>query len=102
MSIRINDKCIGCKKCSSVCPGNLITMKENKANIMYPDECWGCTACLKECKHEAIEFFIQKDIGGTGGHMTADVSDAEITWNIYNSKGEVNKLKTNRKESNKY
>ncbi len=103
MSIRINpSKCVGCKKCSFVCPGNLICMKDKKAEMVYPDECWGCTACLKECVHGAIEFFLQKDIGGTGGYMTADVDENEITWNIHSVKGDVKHLTTNRKESNKY
>jgi len=49
MSISINkDKCVGCRKCANVCPGNLIKMDdENRAFIKYPKDCWGCTSCIK-------------------------------------------------------
>ena len=34
MSIRINkDKCIGCGKCTQVCPGTLIALEEGRARI---------------------------------------------------------------------
>ena len=42
MSIIIDkNKCVGCKKCSVVCPGSLIkTDENNKAYIKYPKDCW--------------------------------------------------------------
>lgn len=27
---------------------------------------WGCTSCLKECRFEAINFFLGADVGGKG------------------------------------
>ena len=56
MSIAINAKqCVGCGKCSMVCPGSLIHMNaDGKAFIKYPKDCWGCTSCLKECAVHAI------------------------------------------------
>ena len=50
MSIAINAKqCVGCGKCSMVCPGSLIHMNaDGKAFIKYPKDCWGCTSCLKD------------------------------------------------------
>ena len=50
MSIAINkSKCIGCGRCSVVCPGSLIKLGEDKkAYIKYPKDCWGCTSCVKE------------------------------------------------------
>lgn len=49
MSIRINqDRCIGCKRCVSVCPGSLIDINETgKARMHYPKDCWGCVSCVK-------------------------------------------------------
>lgn len=43
MSIAINAKqCVGCGKCSMVCPGSLIHMNaDGKAFIKYPKDCWG-------------------------------------------------------------
>ena len=37
MSIKIDPlKCIGCTKCTQVCPGTLIKMENKKAVIKYP------------------------------------------------------------------
>ena len=49
MSIRIDQKkCVGCRKCSEVCPGTLIVMENKKAVMKYPKNCWGCVSCVKE------------------------------------------------------
>ena len=59
MSIRIDQKkCVGCRKCSEVCPGTLIVMEDKKAVMKYPKNCWGCVSCVKECKAGAIDFFL--------------------------------------------
>ena len=48
MSIRIDQKkCVGCRKCSEVCPGTLIVMEDKKAVMKYPKNCWGCVSCAK-------------------------------------------------------
>ena len=56
MSVRIlQNKCVGCGKCLSVCPGNLLKKGEDgKVHIRNIRDCWGCTACLKECHTGAI------------------------------------------------
>ena len=55
MSIRIDQKkCVGCRKCSEVCPGTLIVMEGKKAVMKYPKNCWGCVSCVKECKATGI------------------------------------------------
>ena len=76
MSIAINAKqCVGCGKCSMVCPGSLIHMNaDGKAFIKYPKDCWGCTSCLKECAVHAIRFYLGADMGGMGSlvHTTLD------------------------------
>ena len=45
MSIQIKEnKCVGCRRCVEVCPGNLIKINEkNKAFIRHIEDCWGCT-----------------------------------------------------------
>ena len=64
MSIRIDQKkCVGCRKCSEVCPGILIVMEDKKAVMIYPKNCWGCVSCVKERKAVAIDFFLGADIG---------------------------------------
>ena len=57
MSIKIDKNlCVGCRKCTEVCPGNLIKIGDDKkAYIKYPDDCWGCSSCIKECKLNAVK-----------------------------------------------
>ncbi|MGL4760722.1 MAG: indolepyruvate ferredoxin oxidoreductase subunit alpha [Sarcina sp.] len=102
MSIRINkEKCIGCRKCTKICPGNLIYFDEGHAFIKYPKDCWSCASCLKECESEAIELYIPKETGGKEGYITLKKSEEKILWKIvYN--GKTSKYETNKKESNKY
>lgn len=104
MSIAINrEKCIGCKKCLSVCPGSLIKFGEDcKAFIKYPEDCWGCTSCLKECRQGAISFYLGADIGGMGSHMTAVVEGDVVRWQIEKSDGEAAVIEVNRKDANQY
>ena len=105
MSIRFNlSKCVGCLKCTKVCPGSLIKIDFNthKPYIKYSDNCWGCTSCLKECQFEAIEFFLGADIGGNGSYMTTKQDGEYIHWKITNSYGTVKNIDINRNESNKY
>ena len=72
MSIAINkSKCVKCRRCIEVCPGNLIKADaDGKAYIKEPRDCWGCTSCVKECRAEAIDFFLGADIGGRGSTLT--------------------------------
>lgn len=57
MSISIeSEKCIGCGKCTEACPGNLLLLENNKAEIRDIRDCWGCTACVKTCPCDAIGF----------------------------------------------
>ncbi len=103
MSIRINEeKCIGCFKCISVCPGDLIKEQNGKAFIKYPRDCWGCVSCVKECQVRAIDFYLGADIGGKGGIMNVSYEGDVLRWNITKSDGTIKAIDVNRKNSNKY
>lgn len=104
MSIKIDKlKCVGCKKCIEACPGNLIYKDEaGKAYIKYEKDCWGCTACLKECKFAAIKYYLGADIGGNGAFLYVDEKNDDLDWHIVDKSGTETVIKTNRKESNKY
>lgn len=101
MSIKINlDKCINCKKCTRICPGNLINLNsENQVEIKDKDRCWGCLACLKECPVEAISYSIGNLEGE--GELTLKINKDYNLWKL--KKGEKEEfIKTSSKESNKY
>lgn len=104
MSIAIKkDTCIGCKKCLSVCPGNLIKFGEDKkAYIKYPKDCWGCTSCVKECGQGAIALYLGADLGGAGSRLTTKIEGDIVHWQIEKSDGDIYVIDVNRKDSNKY
>lgn len=48
--------CIGCMKCTKVCPEEAITVKDNRARI-DPAKCISCGACVLTCPVGAIVSF---------------------------------------------
>jgi len=48
------EKCIGCGRCSEVCPHRVFSMKEKKARIVDKDLCMECGACARNCPANAI------------------------------------------------
>ena len=99
MSIVIDPyKCIGCTKCTQVCPGTLIEMqkvedmKVKKAVMQYP----------KDCPVQAISFFLGADIGGNGSTMTTKEEGDILKWIIEKRDGTVEEIDINRKDANKY
>lgn len=103
MSIRIlNDKCVGCGRCVSVCPGTLIALECDKAVMKYPKNCWGCVSCVKECRKEAIEFYLGADMGGMGSTLTVKSDGPVLNWKIKKSDGSVSVIQVDRRNSNKY
>jgi adenylylsulfate reductase subunit B len=103
MSIRINqEKCIGCGRCSEVCPGTLIAIRERKACMCYPKDCWGCVSCVKECPTGAIAFFLGADIGGNGSVMNVETDGNILHWHITKKDGTGIGIDVNRRNSNQY
>jgi adenylylsulfate reductase, subunit B len=104
MSIKIErDRCQGCNKCLMVCPGNLLYQDESgKAYIRYPKDCWGCTACLKECSSGAIKYFLGPDIGGTGTCLYAVTRTDRLEWHFVKPSGSKEVIEVDRTEANKY
>jgi len=84
MSIRIDrQRCIGCGKCAEICPGNLIVIDESKkAFIRNPRDCWGCAACVKECRFQAIEYFLGADVCGRGTIMYVKTENELLYWHF--------------------
>ncbi|MEE1229285.1 MAG: ferredoxin family protein [Lachnospiraceae bacterium] len=103
MSIRIDQmSCIGCGRCTEVCPGSLIEKREGKAFMAYERDCWGCVSCVKECPVGAIDFFLGADIGGNGSKMRVSAEGHFLHWIIEKRDGTVRQIDVDRQSSNKY
>ena len=48
------DACIGCGKCTKVCPLNNISLMEGKP--VWGEQCTHCMACICKCPKEAVEY----------------------------------------------
>lgn len=48
------EKCIGCGRCTEVCPHGVFIMNEEKAEIKEKDRCIECGACAVNCPTGAI------------------------------------------------
>jgi NAD-dependent dihydropyrimidine dehydrogenase PreA subunit len=49
------EKCVGCERCTEVCPHGVFDMGERKAYITDKDLCMECGACVLNCPAKAIE-----------------------------------------------
>ena len=103
MSIRIETStCIGCGRCTDVCPGNLLFLKDKRAAIRDVRDCWGCTACVKECPKNAIFFTLEAELGGAGGRLYAQDSADTLSWVLKLADGEEQRIVVNKKQASAY
>ncbi len=104
MSVVVNqEKCVGCRRCVEVCPGNLLkTDASGRVYIRRPKDCWGCTSCIKECARDAIAFFLGADIGGRGSRLYTRTEGDDRIWTIVPPAGEPRTITVHRKDANRY
>jgi len=56
VSLTLNlEKCVGCGMCLNVCPHEVFSMNNGKAEITDKDSCMECGACAMNCAFKAIE-----------------------------------------------
>lgn len=97
------NKCIGCRRCIDVCPGNIIRINDGgKAYLKKKDDCWSCVSCVKECPVSAIELKLSPEIGGRGGRMALKTNGNVTEWTVVRGNGEKKVIITNTAEANAY
>jgi len=47
-------KCVGCQRCTEVCPHGVFAIEDRKARLVDPDSCMECGACQNNCAANAI------------------------------------------------
>ncbi len=62
-------KCVGCGKCSVVCPHRVFTMYDNKAQVVDASACMECGACQLNCQSGAIT--VDSGVGCAGSMIRA-------------------------------
>jgi len=68
VAINDPDKCIGCRKCASVCQfGALRFSPVINRPIIKPELCYGCGLCCNRCENEAIFLVDRNDLAITRG-----------------------------------
>lgn len=90
-----------------MCPGGLIALREasaqgTTATIARPRDCWGCTACVKECPVNAIVYFLGADMGGRGTRLQVRSSDQKNEWTFTRADGSRLRITTDKTQANKY
>ncbi len=50
------EKCTGCGECVNACPVEVLEVKDEKCEVVKPDECVDCRACEAVCTAGAISF----------------------------------------------
>lgn len=104
MSIIVDkEKCSGCGKCRQVCPGSLLYAdRAGKTYIRYPRDCWGCTACVKECGFQAIHYYLGADMGGKGSFLYTVQEKNLLHWMIVSPEGEKRTITIDKQKANTY
>ena len=104
MSIDIaRDKCIGCGKCTAVCPGSLLQLDDaRRVFLRFPENCWGCASCIKECPTQALALYLGEDMGGLGGRLTVRHEGPLLHWTVTLPDGGTRTLTIDSRNSNQY
>lgn len=89
--------------CMEICPGNLIAMgADGKAFCRHPYDCWGCTACLKACRQNAVSLFLEPELDGRGERLTVKKEGTRYLWTVEDRSGNVTILSTDTQKANAY
>ncbi len=70
-------KCMGCGRCTEVCPHAVFKMVNGKAEMVDKNRCMECGACKKNCPFAAIE--VREGVGCAYAIMLSKLTGKEIS-----------------------
>jgi adenylylsulfate reductase subunit B len=70
--------------------------------LKRPQDCWGCTSCLKECGFGAISFYLGADIGGRGSVMRTEQKGTVRRWFVERDGTVILSVDVDKTRSNQY
>jgi ferredoxin len=57
--VRIDEKCVHCGVCSSVCPTGAFSVHEPSMEVrLEPSRCMGCEECVRVCPYNAVRVLL--------------------------------------------
>jgi ferredoxin len=69
------DKCIGCGRCTEVCPHQVFEMQDRGCAVRARDLCMECGACVKNCPAGALE--VKPGVGCAAAIITGWLTGSE-------------------------
>jgi len=79
------EKCIGCGRCTEVCPHGVFSVNEKKAKIEDKDRCMECGACAKNCPTNAIA--VDSGVGCAAAVIMGWIKGSEPSCDCSDSEG---------------
>ena len=70
------EKCVGCGKCSAVCPHRVFAQHGNKAELVDASACMECGACQLNCPAGAIT--VDSGVGCAGSMIRAALGGEKL------------------------
>jgi acetyl-CoA decarbonylase/synthase complex subunit gamma len=67
--------CIGCRRCTEVCPHAVFAVENGRARVAEPDACMECGACARNCPVGVIS--VNAGVGCATGLILGGLSDAK-------------------------
>ncbi|HHY26784.1 MAG TPA: ferredoxin family protein [Desulfitobacterium dehalogenans] len=77
------EKCIGCGRCTEVCPHGVFDLADKKAQIIDINSCMECGACAKNCLVDAIS--VEASVGCAAAIIKGWFTGSEPSCDCSNS-----------------
>jgi NAD-dependent dihydropyrimidine dehydrogenase PreA subunit len=85
----IAEMCVGCKRCTEVCPHGVFRIYEKAASVTDRDSCMECGACALNCPAKAIK--VNAGVGCAAAIIYSWVTGKEPTCGCSDNGGDDKK-----------